>query len=224
MEREISSGAMLGIVLLALAAVIGLGFGVFAIAKGVANEGTVNVQDSLGTVSSQVFLDYDQKIVSGQQAVSGLKTFEGKPYAVLVQTKALINGRAVASDRKTVNLVATATPKEVFVNYNALIAGAKGVDTAGKATGAAVDYTSGTNLMTLTNGSYIIADGFVASSGNVTLDNNTGGVFKSGNAEYIPTSTKFQANLIKDISGNIMGYQTHAFTCMGFFMKSDRYC
>ena len=39
MEKEISSGTMLGIVLIALAAVIGLGFGVFSIAKGVANEG-----------------------------------------------------------------------------------------------------------------------------------------------------------------------------------------
>ena len=58
MEKEISSGTMLGIVLIALAAVIGLGFGVFSIAKGVANEGTVNVQDNLGTVS-----EYEQKLI-----------------------------------------------------------------------------------------------------------------------------------------------------------------
>ena len=51
MEKEISSGTMLGIVLIALAAVIGLGFGVFSIAKGVANEGTVGVQDNLNVVS-----------------------------------------------------------------------------------------------------------------------------------------------------------------------------
>ncbi len=51
MEKEISSGAMLGIVLIALAAVIGLGFGVFAIAKGTANEGTTNMQDTLNAVS-----------------------------------------------------------------------------------------------------------------------------------------------------------------------------
>ena len=45
MEKEISSGAMLGIVLIALAAIIGIGFGVFAIAKGVANNGVTNVQE-----------------------------------------------------------------------------------------------------------------------------------------------------------------------------------
>ena len=58
---------MLGIVLIALAAVIGLGFGVFAIAKGVANEGVVNVQDNLGAVSDSAYTDYDNKIVTGTQ-------------------------------------------------------------------------------------------------------------------------------------------------------------
>ena len=52
MEKEISSGAMLGIVLIALAAIIGLGFGVFAIAKGTANEGVTQVQENLARFHS----------------------------------------------------------------------------------------------------------------------------------------------------------------------------
>ena len=46
---------VINIVLAACAAVIGLGFGVFSIAKGVANEGTVNVQDNLAVVSDSSF-------------------------------------------------------------------------------------------------------------------------------------------------------------------------
>lgn len=88
MEKEISSGAMLGIVLIALAAIIGLGFGVFAIAKGTANDGVTQVQENLGAVSQSAYTDYDQKIVTGTQVVSAYQNFEGKNVAVLVMTQA----------------------------------------------------------------------------------------------------------------------------------------
>lgn len=211
MEREISGGAMLGIVLLALAAVIGLGFGVFAIAKGIANEGTVNVQDSLGTVSSQVFLDYDQKIVTGTQALSGLKTFEGKPYAVLIATKAMQDATAKVAPNHGVYAVGNGTVRgagvKAFINYNAIIAvnggGGAPILTAGSANGAS--FTTLNNLITMKNGSYEIANGLAATGGNILLDKETGGLFKSGNAEFVSTSAKYQANLIKDASGNIVG-------------------
>jgi hypothetical protein len=210
-EREISSGAMLGIVLLALAAVIGLGFGVFAIAKGVANEGTVNVQDSLSTVSLQVFMDYDQKIITGTQAISGMKNFEGKPYAVLINTKAILGNQKIASkaDRPDGNGANFAQDgKFAFLNYNAILAaastGAASTPVVGGEAAPTYSTVSGPTL-TLKNGTYIAPAGFVLTAGNVTYDNATGGIFKSGNAEFIPSSTKFQANLIKDQSNAIIG-------------------
>lgn len=89
MEKEISSGTMLGIVLIALAAVIGLGFGVFSIAKGVANEGTVGVQDNLAVVSESSFEDYNDKIVTGTQVKSAITTFTGKSVGILVHNTAM---------------------------------------------------------------------------------------------------------------------------------------
>ena len=88
MEKEISSGAMLGIVLIALAAIIGLGFGVFAIAKSTANEGVTNVQENLEAASNSQFTDYDQKTITGTQVLSAINTFNGKSVAVLVMTQA----------------------------------------------------------------------------------------------------------------------------------------
>ena len=217
MEREISSGAMLGVVLLALAAVIGLGFGVFAIAKGVANEGTVNVQDSLGTVSEQVFLDYDQKIITGTQAIAGLKTFEGKPYAVLVRTLALRNGRPVAStDIRTngkvyiVADVTNTTDIRSFINYNAVVGLEKGAIPSHGTPGQPYNRPPGGEGvsvagMKMINGAYVITDGFAAVNGNIVYDNQIGGIYKTGNAEFISTASKFQANLLKDPSGNNMG-------------------
>ena len=92
MEKEISSGTMLGIVLIALAAVIGLGFGVFSIAKGVANEGTVGVQDNLAAVSESSYDDYNDKIVTGTMVRSAVQNFTGKSVAILINITAMDKG------------------------------------------------------------------------------------------------------------------------------------
>ena len=79
MDREISTGTMLGITLIALAAIIGIGFGIFSIARSTANEGVMNIQDNLKQVNASVFTDYDQKIVTGTQVISAYDSLAGKP-------------------------------------------------------------------------------------------------------------------------------------------------
>lgn len=86
MEKEISSGAMLGIVLIALAAIIGLGFGIFAIAKNTANDGIAQVQDGLSAASQSLYQDFDQRIVTGTSLTSALNSFAGKNTAILIAT------------------------------------------------------------------------------------------------------------------------------------------
>lgn len=222
MEKEISSGAMLGIVLIALAAIIGLGFGVFAIAKGTANDGIVQVQDNLGTVSQQQFQDYDQKVIAGTQVTSALKNFEGKAVSILVQTKALADGQSIASagdhpEAPIVNAPYSVGGKSVtggFINYNAIMAKDANGGMTGKITGGTGltnatsstpgSLTSGLTL-TLKNGVYNTNFGFASQNGSVLFDNSTAGVYKSGNAEFISSTAKFQANLLKDKSGTIVG-------------------
>ncbi len=199
MEKEISSGAMLGIVLIALAAVIGLGFGIFAIARGTANEGVVGLQDNLGQVSTSAFSDYDQKIVTGTQVMSAYNNFSGKPYAVLVCTQAFtdkqgdssiasvpkIAGYANATTQLTATTSAGGTVNLQFVNYNAKLGGGK---------------------VTYDNGIYICSSGFMLTTGSkIDFYTVTGNMSKSGMIEFVPSSGRFQANLIKDSSGTIMG-------------------
>ena len=222
MEKEISNGAMLGIVLIALAAIIGLGFGVFAIAKGTANEGVTNVQESLGAVGNSAFTDFDQKIVTGTQVVSAYQSFEGKPYAILIATQAIKDNTtasgtlsdkgagltqaygSVASKFPTVAAKETteesATGMKVknskgtdieltFINYNAKLHG------VGDATGK-IGFDSSCWRTT---------EGYATSNGKVLMNGVTGNMSKSGMAEYIPSGARFQAYLIKDLSGTIMG-------------------
>ncbi len=231
MEKEISSGTMLGIVLIALAAVIGLGFGVFAIAKGVANEGVVNVQDNLGAVSESAFTDYDQKIVTGTQVQSAYKSFQGKPVAILINTQAMNKGVFVHADHE--RLYAQAIGHLNYVNYNAILANdpegdaddVVSIEPAESTTGLAVPDGNGAVAaegenpgsdapLTLKDGVVNTIYGFcVNDNGKLVFDTGIGGFTKSGNSEYIASNAKFDANLIKDASGQIVGV---AFTQLSF--------
>lgn len=231
MEKEISSGTMLGIVLIALAAVIGLGFGVFSIAKGVANEGTVGVQDNLGAVSESAFEDYNDKIVTGTMVKSAVTNFAGKSVAILINTTAMNKEVKPYASHKTLqvyklkqgeNTIDAATQKKgsekslgtkidnpdtegrYYVNYNALIGSTAVTNDAGETT---VTWDNAGTLK-LKDGVYE-ADGVAfavdASSGKVQFDNSVGGYGRTGNCEYLAATAKFDANLIKDTSGTTIG-------------------
>ena len=221
MEKEISSGAMLGIVLIALAAVIGLGFGVFAIAKGTANEGITGVQDSLGAVSESGFDDYNQKTVTGSSVKSAITNYKGKPYAILVNTIAMNNGQVTQSAHKSaVAFVGQDTVAKCFVNFNALLS-TDGSALLGKAvaTGAAMQASAGQDIgggalgsnavgadkMYLRSGTYVTAAAFQMVDGNIQYDDETASINTTGDCLNIPDNTKFKANLIKDASGTIKG-------------------
>lgn len=219
MEKEISSGTMLGIVLIALAAVIGLGFGVFSIAKGVANEGTVGVQDNLNTVTDSAFEDYNDKIVTGTQVKSAIQNFEGKSVAILVNTTALNKGVKSYANRSadggpTVHMIAGLN----YVNYNALL-GADNAGTAVTKKAVAAVLTDGNVLQnadgsvaadsgpSLKDGVLTTATAFALDSatGKVLFDYSIGGLSRSGNCEYVSASSKFESNIIKDTSGTNIG-------------------
>ena len=189
MEGEISRGAMLGIVLIALAAIIGLGFGIFAIAKGVANEGTTNVQDQLSQVSLATFNDFDQKVVTGTQVLSAYSNFAGKPYAILIATRSYLDGNTEGLSGAPE--VQTDVADLTFLNYNALL----GPDKDAK--DAKLEYS---------NGIFIQKSPFLMDeSGKIQYNTVTDKLSKSGQVEYVPSTARFEANLIKDPSGTIMG-------------------
>ena len=87
MESETSGIVRLGIVLIALAVLIGLGFGIFQISKSVANDGVGDVQKELDNIAASAFENYDQKTVTGIMASGAISDFEGESIAVLIATQ-----------------------------------------------------------------------------------------------------------------------------------------
>ena len=210
MEKEISSGTMLGIVLIALAAVIGLGFGVFSIAKGVANEGTVGVQDNLAAVSESAFDDYNDKIVTGTMVRSAVTNFTGKSVGILINTTAMdkavvtynghekLNAYKLTANAGALGNKAAAT-EHYYINYNALFG-----DTAED---GYVKWTSAGNIA-LKDGIFNASEMPFAvnpADGKVLFDYSVGGFARTGNCEYLNGTAKFDANLIKDDTGTTIG-------------------
>ena len=204
MEKEISNGAMLGIVLIALAVIIALGFGIFSIGKGTANEGVNKVQNQLMNVQASEFTDFDQKIVTGTQVKSALSNFEGKSVAILIGTSALREAMAGAatyngSNEKTLDnlptiiwsmsTVGSTVPNDCQVNYNALL-----------------KLEEGSMVFNQDSGKYKFTGTFAVSEGGVMqFYNRIGDINKTGMTEYINPGSKFNANLIEDASGTIVG-------------------
>lgn len=228
-EKEISSGTMLGIVLIALAAVIGLGFGVFSIAKGVANEGTTNVQDNLGTVSESSFEDYNDKIVTGTMVKSAVTTFQGKSVGILINTTAMDKEVKPYANHETIRVYkvleageSTMEVEEVsgsatkigdietlkgnshyYINYGALFSG--GLDAESNGVG---DDIGGDGTIALKDGVYNakqLAFAVDPANGKVLRDDSVGGFGRTGNCEYLAPTAKFTANLIKDEAGTTIG-------------------
>lgn len=226
MEKEISNGAMLGIVLIALAAIIGLGFGVFSIAKGTANEGVTNVQEGLGSVSASAFTDYDQKVVTGTQVTSCLQNFEGKPYSILIATQAVKDNTATGGGTITSGAAGldkykgSKPPVAVAYNepsFNTTMKVLKSSDTGSTGTcdltfiqynaklGDANTSKPDVAQIGFDSNCWRTVKGFQTVSGKIAMNSITGNLSKSGMVEYIPSTARFQSYLIKDLSGTNMG-------------------
>lgn len=87
--------------------------------------------------------------------------------------------------------------KPGFINYNALL----GVDEEFTSN---VSYGSEKGIYFDTN-CWRTTAGFLTVGGKVQFNNISGNMNKSGMMEYVPSGARYQAYLIKDVSGTTMG-------------------
>ena len=141
MEKETSSLVSLGIVLIAIAVVITLGFGIFAVCKRLANSGQNDLVSQVDQISQSTFTDLDQQVITGTRLKGVINQLSSGNYAVLLNTLALrncylddakVNGDLESSPTSYTNAIVntnypsasskgTAAKNTFFVNYNALL-------------------------------------------------------------------------------------------------------
>lgn len=235
MDRELSVATMLGVVLISLAAIIGLGFGIFQIIKVNANTGSADANDKLGIISEKEFSDYNGTTVMGQYALEAINNFEQRNMAVLIATTAYkdcynkncglkngsgddLSGVKDAYGIKNANLT-NFTRNVVRITDGSFMTS----NSSGDMEGVFVNYNtllgSGT-LNTLTgsadkqitynvkSGRFVCTSGFVSIAGNsnsYAKNSVTKNLTRTGMVEYIPVAAKFNSYLIVDSGGAIVG-------------------
>ncbi|BCJ93089.1 hypothetical protein acsn021_06580 [Anaerocolumna cellulosilytica] len=193
----------LGAALFAFGFFLAIAIIIFTTGKTIANNGSDKVQKQLEILQLSEFTDYDQAVVLGNKLRAAYDAFEGKPYAVIVGTRNLIDCQSISgieftgdsddldmlieTDITTTNSEGKTNATVYGMNYNALLP----KDTE----------------LEMKNGSFITTSSFAVDdkTGAIKFNNDIANTKKQGRTEYIASGAKFQSNLIKDTTGEIVG-------------------
>ena len=197
MERPTSNAVMIGVVLMALAAVIGLFWGVFTLSKTTINDGTTNVQEKIMQFEDLNWETYDDKEVLGREILSLHTTSTYDDIAILVHTVRMNDGVVISKDNDRYVQFYKGEP---YVNYGAIL-GVLGTDriedmneyllekgTAVRKTEDSLEQKAGA----------IYTDAVLCRDdlGYVTKDDSVTALKRDGTIEYINEKTTFDSMLI----------------------------
>lgn len=222
MGDEAVDGSKMGTKLIMFVAIIGLALAAFLVGKSLINTGVDNMESSSKSINDSRFSDYNKKIVKGRAVKSAIDTFQNEEVIILVHT--LSEGTTnIAASGTYAGYTGTKKPADTAlqswlgrdVDDNTLATKIDGAvfdsnEGIGKGGSWAVNYNAlldGTNQVTAKDGGYVYDADFMTDSktGAVQYNLNTKYLTKKGAPEYIADGSSFDAALIKNSSGEIVG-------------------
>lgn len=234
MGDEAVDGSKMGTKLIMFVAIIGLALVAFLVGKALVNTGVDGLETASRNINDSRFSDYNNKVVKGRSVKSALETFANEEVIILVHTlsegdkdkdvtgkestrafeeklsKARSeNDKIKPSDKKLsqgINLeraieVSVPAGKDLKLDSNGGI---------GTADPIFMDYNAVAedNKVSIDkNGGYIYDADFVTdkSTGSVVYNLQTRYTTKKGSPEYIADGSSFDASLLKNTAGEIVG-------------------
>lgn len=193
MEQEISIAAKLGIVLIALAIVISLGFGAFMITRSTTNDGQEQVTNSLQDVKDSKLMDYNNRKIYGSQLKSFIsQNIEFVEAGILVEVyntdyQFAEKGYSIKIDDK------------YYVNWGRII---RPLDVEPMLSTAGKYVTNRPNEMTIDN---MEISGYFYSNESGPIRKISQGYLTENSAEYISDKIHYEGHLIKDAAGEYIG-------------------
>lgn len=222
MGDEAVDGSKMGTKLIMFVAIIGLALAAFLVGKSLINTGVDNMESSSKSINDSRFSDYNKKIVKGRAVKSAIDTFQNEEVIILVHT--LSEGTTnIAASGNYAGYTGTKKPADTAlqswlgrdVDDNTLATSIKDAtfdsnEGIGKGGSWAVNYNAlldGTNQVTAKDGGYVYDADFMTDpkTGAVQYNLNTKHLTKKGAPEYIADGSSFDAALIKNSSGEIVG-------------------
>lgn len=193
--------------LFAFAFVLVIGLTVFTVGKAITNNGSEKVQKQLMVVEQSEYSDYDQVTVLGTAVRAAYQNFEGKEFAILVCSRSMLDNQTSANGIPTSDANWDNIYKELQDSTGSIIQ-MEGSNGALKDLWA-INYNAvlESEALKQDNGYYVANDTFKmdSSGASVMYYSRTGNMKKNGMGEYIPSGARYQSNLIKDATGQVIG-------------------
>ena len=180
---------------------------IFGVAKSISNNGSDKVIQQLDTVEQSELDDYDQATVLGTKVKAAYNNFAGKPYAIVIATRSMIDKATNVPNAKCPGLVMTgadAAPQIQLSDFE--VQNSKGTKTSSGYFG--INYNALLELSELTadNGNFVTQGTFKTDDGGTIQYNaKVSNMKKQGTAEFIPTGAHYMSSLIKDNTGSTCG-------------------
>lgn len=203
MKENTSEMITIAVSVILVAAVVTIVLQLMSIGSGIMGAGQNKLQTGLSLVQQQDLTQYSNVTKKGSVVKSTIQLYQGEPVAILVKTTALYN---LDTNRGT----APISGKGMYFNYGCLIKGA-----AQKEIGAASNKSkhmildagtgqAGSALVTI-EGQPDLEAALQITNGIKETNYDTSGTVATGNYEAILDNGIFYSQLIKDITGEIIG-------------------
>ncbi len=195
----------LGTALFAFGFVLVIGLTIFTVGKSITNSGADKVTTQLNTVEQSEFEDYDQQTVLGTKVKAAYSNFEGKPFAIIVATRSMVDN--VTNPANCPGLNTTGDNAVIRVTMNGLPATNSAGNNADGYWGVNYNAVLESNTLNMENGAFITDATFDTDpdSGTITYYNQVSNMRRQGTGEYIPTGARYMSTLIKDSTGSTCG-------------------
>lgn len=204
MGEDVSGMIRTGITVILVAALITAVLNLMVVAQNIMASGLGTLESGVDQVTIQEYEKYNQKKVSGTSVKAAISLYQSKDIGIVVRTKGCKSmttgdGFAAADENKNANAYCFCYGSLLLYN-NATTVTSK----AWPADGVKVSYY--TNEWKMKTGeAYYEAEYYKNDNGVIQVNNNTKGITRSGDAQVILDSARFQASLIRSASGAIIG-------------------
>lgn len=203
MEKEISLTVVIGVVLIALATVIVLSFSVFSIMKNTANEGVQQQQQVTTQFEDLSINSFNDTRVKGREVLSFINTVKQKNYVVLINTTKMNKDNVVSKDKDCyVQIIGD----KVYINYcSVLLNSQDNTESVKTLKGSSVSQMD-IALFEEREGVYYTDTSFdLDSNGFIVTDYDLHNLNVDSAIEYISDNSDFDAHLVKDAAGVVIG-------------------
>lgn len=205
MEDNVALGIRISVTVVLVASLVATVLTLMVIGQSILGGGQNKLQTGLTQIQQQDLEQYSNVTKKGSVVKSTINLYQGEPVAILVKTTAMWTGTGSNGDGKA----ATETPVSgvgKYFNYGCLLKGSSEVTFSDGSKHRVLDAGTGTT------GNLIARDGVANLEAALDVNNgikntnyDTAGTVQVGNPESILDNGLFYCQLIKDITGQIIG-------------------